>query len=289
MNADDMNNNLSKKNDFLLKKESINDIQDFLNDLNFDKTKIALFLDIDGTISDFKIDPRDCFISKKILKLIEDIQNKGCLVAVVTGREYYSAKKLLENLNLPIAALHGLDIYINEKINLNSINDNNNFLIQKFFYHIQEDAKFYPDINIENKHNSIALHYRKNPDLYDVAKNIMYRIQDNNDQFKIIEGKYVLELIPKNSNKGSAIKTLLSHFNAQHYLSIFIGDDITDEDGFKVVNQLEGISIKVGSGETVARFRLKNIDHVEEFLSLFSRNFPDSSTQITKKYGEQYV
>ncbi|MDQ1207522.1 trehalose 6-phosphate phosphatase [Acinetobacter baylyi] len=284
-----MNNNILKKNDLSSQEESTHEIQDVLDQLDFYTYKIALFLDIDGTLADFKIDPLSCFISKKILKSIQDIQGKGCLVSVITGRDYNSAQKLLADVSLPIAALHGLDIHINEKTQLNAINQNNQIFIQNVLCHLEEETKCQPDLSIENKHHSIALHYRKNPDLHDIAKHIMNTVKKDNDEFKVIEGKYVFELIPKNSNKGSAIKTLLSYFDAEHYLSIFIGDDITDEDGFNMVNQLEGISIKVGSGKTVARFRLKNIEHVEEFLNLLSHHFPDSSTQITKKYGEQHV
>ncbi len=37
---------------------------------------------------------------------------------------------------------------------------------------------------------------------------------------------------------------------------VFVGDDLTDEAGFSVVNQLQGMSVKVGAGETQAHWRL---------------------------------
>ncbi|KCY26679.1 trehalose-phosphatase family protein, partial [Acinetobacter baumannii 1288284] len=52
-------------------------------------------------------------------------------------------------------------------------------------------------------------------------------------------------------------------------LPIFIGDDLTDESGFVFINQQSGLTIKVGSGETQAKYRLKDIDNVANFLFLF--------------------
>jgi trehalose 6-phosphate phosphatase len=47
---------------------------------------------------------------------------------------------------------------------------------------------------------------------------------------------------------------------------VFIGDDVTDEAGFAVVNALDGVSIKVEAGETTARWRLRGVDAVLEWL-----------------------
>ncbi|MDP7902957.1 trehalose-phosphatase, partial [Acinetobacter pittii] len=70
-------------------------------------------------------------------------------------------------------------------------------------------------------------------------------------------------------DKGKAIKTILNHLNLPSVLPIFIGDDLTDESGFVFINQQSGLTIKVGSGETQAKYRLKDIDNVANFLFLF--------------------
>jgi trehalose 6-phosphate phosphatase len=48
---------------------------------------------------------------------------------------------------------------------------------------------------------------------------------------------------------------------------IFVGDDLTDEAGFDMVNKMSGYSVKVGPGPTCARFRLTSVTHVREWLS----------------------
>ena len=47
---------------------------------------------------------------------------------------------------------------------------------------------------------------------------------------------------------------------------MFIGDDLTDEPGFAVVNRLDGVSVKVGRGRSIARYRLRNVAAVREWL-----------------------
>jgi trehalose 6-phosphate phosphatase len=48
---------------------------------------------------------------------------------------------------------------------------------------------------------------------------------------------------------------------------VFIGDDLTDEHGFAVVNAAGGIAIKVGGGSTAARYRLPDAASVLAWLS----------------------
>jgi trehalose 6-phosphate phosphatase len=48
---------------------------------------------------------------------------------------------------------------------------------------------------------------------------------------------------------------------------VFVGDDLTDEVGFQLVNARGGHSIKVGTGRTRAQWRLRDASAVREFLS----------------------
>lgn len=227
----------------------------------------CLFLDIDGTLAPFQINPEHSFIPNTTLEIIKKIIQLNIPVIAVTGRDVNTASKLLYPIEVPIAGLHGLDICLDSdhyiRPDLSQIN------FKQLKQDIQKSCEKYPELLIEDKGYSIALHYRKKPDLENHAINIMQQISSDSPQLKLNKGKFVIELIPHQADKGKAIKTILNHLNLPSVLPIFIGDDLTDESGFICINRHAGLTIKVGSGETQAKYRLKDIDNVANFLLLF--------------------
>ncbi|QIT18905.1 trehalose-phosphatase [Acinetobacter pittii] len=239
---------------------------DIINNLSLDKN-YCLFLDIDGTLAPFQINPEHSFIPQTTLDVIKKITKLNIPVIAVTGRDVDTASKLLHPIEVPIAGLHGLDIYFDSGNYIRPVLSSINF--KKLKQDITKNCDKHPELLIEDKGYSIALHYRKNPNLENNAINIMQRINLNYPQLKINRGKFVVELIPNQADKGRAIETILNHLDLPAVLPIFIGDDLTDESGFTYINQQSGLSIKVGPGETQAKYRLKDIDNVADFLLLF--------------------
>ena len=84
-------------------------------------------------------------------------------------------------------------------------------------------------------------------------------------------GKYVVELRPAGRNKGVGVVEFMKEPPFRRRTPVFVGDDATDEFGFMAVNRLGGHSIKVGPGRTVARWRLRNVQAVEQWLRSISR------------------
>jgi trehalose 6-phosphate phosphatase len=252
----------------------------------------CLFLDIDGTLADFTLDPKDSSIPDTTLSLIKDIQSCGVDIGVVTGRSLAEAKQMLSPIQVPIAATHGLEIEFDRNEAQGTSYDStdtlqfDNIELSAIKMAIVQSCKPYDDFTIEDKPYSVALHYRQNPNLADTAYAIMAKTVKNRVDWTLKQGKYVWEAVPKGADKGAAILTLLKKMQADHKLCpIFIGDDITDEAGFRAIQQedalsdntsmaqldqpIKGMGIKVGSGATCAHYYVHDITEVTVLLRSF--------------------
>lgn len=243
----------------------------------------CLFLDIDGTLADFTLNPKDSVIPASTLTLLQKIQTHGVKIAAVTGRSLAEARQMLSPLTLPIAATHGLEIdFDNDSIsndeNIVSIDTIELATIRQAI--IQSCIPF-DDFTVENKPYSVALHFRQNPALGDMAYTIMAETLKSHDNWTLKSGKYVWEVVPKEVNKGSAILALLKKMQSnKSVFPIFIGDDITDEAGFVAVQGdsksladdsqlIKGMGIKVGCEPTHANYYVRNTHEVTILLNSF--------------------
>lgn len=122
MNSQSTISNRREKNTYFVTSN------DIINTLSLDKN-YCLFLDIDGTLAPFQINPEQSFIPKTTLEIIKDIIELNIPVIAVTGRDIDTASKLLHPIEVPIAGLHGLDIYFGSdnyiRPDLSSINFKN--------------------------------------------------------------------------------------------------------------------------------------------------------------------
>lgn len=247
-----------------------------------------LFLDIDGTLSDFTINPKDSIVPYSTLSILQELQNHGIVVAIVTGRSLTEARELLAPIELPIAATHGLEIAINSSLNRFEDGDHNDINtisvntleLDQIKQDILRSCTTYEGFFIENKPYSVALHFRRNPILADEAYRLMRKVLKTYPDWVLKPGKYVWEAVPRGVNKGNAILYLLGKIinkASNDTCAIFIGDDITDEAGFraiqdskKIVEGLDqppkGLGIKVGKESTCAHYYVNDIQEVTNLL-----------------------
>lgn len=271
-----------------------------------------LFLDIDGTLSDFTLNPKDSFVPYSTLSILGELQKHGIVVAIVTGRSLVEARKLLAPIELPIAATHGLEIALDNslgKFEDEDLNDVNTLSIDtleldKIKQDILNSCAVYDDFFVESKPYSVALHFRKNPILADEAYRLMEEVLKPYPDWVLKPGKYVWEATPKGINKGAAILYLLDKIidkASNNACAIFIGDDITDEAGFKAIQGLDklgkgldkplkGLGIKVGRESTCAHYYVNDINEVTDLLhnllSFFRKRgvSPSGPTNVNSHY-----
>ncbi len=124
-----------------------------------------------------------------------------------------------------------------------------------------------PGLVVEDKGLSIAFHFRQNPALAAPLQRLLnYQLRPLRRAYQLQTGKMVMEIKPDGLDKGRAIREFLQEVPFAGRTPVFIGDDDTDEFGFAEVNLLGGMSIKVGSGPTLATCRLDDVAAVRGWL-----------------------
>jgi trehalose 6-phosphate phosphatase len=128
-------------------------------------------------------------------------------------------------------------------------------------------AAGHPGVLIEDKALTLAAHYRLAPAAGSTLGALVERLAaDSGGALAIQRGKMVFELRPAGKDKGTAIAEFLDEAPFRGRTPVFLGDDLTDEYGFSIVNGRGGVSVKVGDGPTEAAARLPDVDAVRAWL-----------------------
>ena len=227
---------------------------------------LAVFLDVDGTLLEIAPTPESVRVSDRVKILLSDLslQLKGAL-ALVSGRSVPTLDSLFDPLRLPSAGIHGSErrdatgILIRPEVDVVRIAAARDELTAWTLRH--------PGTLLEDKGYALALHYRLAPDLEALALAEVESALAMLATHELQRGKFVFEIRPSGHSKGSAIDAFMRESPFRGRRPLFIGDDVTDESGFKAVNRLGGISIRVGeAANTCARHALRDVTHVIDWL-----------------------
>ncbi|KAK4527183.1 hypothetical protein GAYE_SCF35G5105 [Galdieria yellowstonensis] len=239
--------------------------------------KVILFLDYDGTLSPIVDDPDSAFLPEETKVALLKLTQVGIPVAIVSGR----ARKKIQNFvnidTLYYAGSHGFDICgPNGYIVPHQVAGEALPVLGKAAEMIEEQiVNKFPGSSIEDNILSKTLHYRRCPP--SVVPELERKLDDILQRFPQLHktyGKCVFEIRPKiNWDKGKAVEWLLSELamDSPDVVPIYIGDDRTDEDAFRVVVE-RGVAIIVAEDSryaTFANFRLKDPFEVRNFLVKF--------------------
>jgi trehalose 6-phosphate phosphatase len=126
-------------------------------------------------------------------------------------------------------------------------------------------AARHPGVTVEAKRASVALHVRNAaPADADAALAAAAAAAQAWDA-ESTKGKAVLEFAVITTDKGEAIDILRDRAGASAV--VFFGDDVTDEKAFRRLRDGD-VGVKVGEGDTAARFRVDTPEDVAAALAL---------------------
>ncbi|WP_207620616.1 trehalose-phosphatase, partial [Oharaeibacter diazotrophicus] len=109
---------------------------------------------------------------------------------------------------------------------------------------------------VEDKGGSIALHYRDVPARGAATVAFARRLVGADPDLAALAGKMVVEIKPKAASKAAAVHRFMGAAPFAGRRPVFVGDDVTDEDGMRAALAAGGRAVKVGPGVTVAGARL---------------------------------
>lgn len=225
----------------------------------------ALFLDVDGCLLDFADAPDAVTVPATLHATLPRLSRRlqGAL-ALVSGRALLSIDELFAPLRLPAAGLHGLE-------RRSAIAQLAPPRVPPALAAIHGEARrvasAWPGTLVEDKGSSLGLHWRAEPRAAAALRAFAEAALPRLPGYRLQHGDHVVELRPSAGDKGEAILALLEETPFRGRKPVFVGDDLTDESGFAIVNAHGGLSVLVGQREpSAAHYALQDPAAVRAWL-----------------------
>jgi len=233
--------------------------------------KLAVFLDYDGTLTPIVARPELAVLADDMRETLHRLA-QCCTVAIVSGRALADVQRLVGLDSVIYAGSHGFEIHDPKGGNLHH-EEGGEFvpLIAKAADTLKTRLAGVEGVIVEPKTYALAVHYRL------VADSDVPRVEAEVDAVVAAEprlrktgGKKVFEVRPAMDwHKGRALDWLLEALDLDRpeVLPVYVGDDETDEDAFRVlVGRGLGFIVADGPVSSAASYRLNDTDEVKIFL-----------------------
>ncbi len=227
----------------------------------------ALFLDIDGTLLDLAATPDGVRVDVDVAALLPalGLALDGAL-ALITGRTLADADRLFPGLGIPVAGQHGL---------VRRAADGSVHAhppppeLDRLRADLGRFAARHGGLLLEDKGTTLAVHYRLAPKLASHVHRIVraHVAGAGEGSWRLQPGKAMVEIGPSGRDKGTAIQEYMSERPFRNRMPVFVGDDHSDEHGFAAIREMGGWGVKVGSGPTLAQYRLRDVAAVRRWLA----------------------
>jgi trehalose 6-phosphate phosphatase len=224
----------------------------------------SLFLDFDGTLAPIADTPDEVHVDDDLLDTLLRLRaGLGGRLAIVSGRSI----ETLRGLGLGdflLAGSHGLEFAnpgqaVDGPARLPAIDK-----VEAAFQTFADDK---PGLLVERKSISVGLHFRGAPQWGAAVDDLAVRLAADHG-LTVQRGKMLCEVRPGGADKGSAVAALMQRAPMAGGVPVFIGDDVTDEEGFAAAAEMGGAGILVGTPRaTFATYQLEQVAAVRHYLT----------------------
>jgi trehalose 6-phosphate phosphatase len=196
--------------------------------------RAALLLDVDGTLLDIAPTPDAVVVPPGLLASLRALRGRldGAL-AVISGRPVEQVEALLPDTARAIAGEHG-----------GAIRYAPGGALERLDLPAPPEA-WHPGASLERKARGFVLHYRAEPALGPALGEAMAALVEGSGRFVTVPAHMAWELRPRGADKGSAVEALMRRAPFAGRVPVFVGDDVTDEDGMAAARRLGGIGLRV--------------------------------------------
>jgi len=226
---------------------------------------ICLFLDFDGTLIRLAERPDGVVVDSALIALLERLALRlSGRLALLSGRSIAQLDGILCGMTIAMAGSHGGEIRHRDMVAMVVGRPEALSIVETELADTFRDRK---GVIVEVKTLGVAIHYRLDPSAETEIHAVMASLADKHG-LDVQTGKMMVELRTTGHDKGTALAAMMQEPPFTGYTPIFIGDDVTDEDGFAACAALGGAGILVGQErQSAAQYQLDDVADVHRWLS----------------------
>jgi trehalose 6-phosphate phosphatase len=210
-------------------------------------SELAILLDIDGTLIDLAATPHQVVVPEGLANTLNRLLDRtsGAL-ALVSGRSLHDIDWIFAPEKFPAVGGHGAEMRLRPGVE--AIDIHAPPMEGELKRRLAAIAELDPNVLVEDKGYSLALHYRRAPH----AERAIYaevariRAELSSAPIEMLPGKSVLEIKHAGFTKASGVRELMGREPFSGRRPLFIGDDVTDESVFAIMPDFDGFAFCVG-------------------------------------------
>ena len=241
----------------------------------------ALFLDADGTLLAFADDPEGVALADGLLDTLDALHTAlGGAMALVSGRAINSLDRIFGRPRWAAAGQHGMERRdATGKVITLPVDAAELARLRETVHAVAAEL---PGVRVEDKSWSVAWHCRERPEYEPELARRAPEIVARFPGFELQPGSYVFEFKPRGMDKGVAVVAFLDEPPFQGRRPVYLGDDLTDEHGFAVVNARGGASVRIGARTpSQAAFTLSSPADVQAWLDSVKARLSQGAASAT--------
>jgi trehalose 6-phosphate phosphatase len=237
--------------------------------------RTAFVFGFDGTLVDIAERPDAISVQANLEDLLLGLNARtGGAVTVISERALADLERRLPRFDGTLIGSHGAERRQNGERHFAS--ETRDDRLEEFRDIVRTWASHHPSVLVEEKPASVALHFRRAPDLQPECVRLLHALTESHDDFVVSHGKMSVELLPARICKRYAVEEMLDGYPDR--LPVVVGDDPTDEGMLALAVERGGYGIKVGFDDSQASHRVESVAEVHALMRRWLTGTPEKVT-----------